>query len=101
MTVPVVGFPDGWRLRPGDRVTVGRDPQTGRQAALPLVVRLVGPVQRRDRTTVTVAGTTIALDRATIGSGRAAGSRPGQYEVYYILDEREAAPRAVVFRPLA
>jgi hypothetical protein len=98
-TVPVVGFPDGWRLSPGDRVSVGPAPDTAALAAQPLVTRLVGPIERADRSTVMVAGTTVVLDPTTIRGGATARGA-GSYEVYFVTNDREPNLRAVVVRPL-
>ena len=99
LTVPAVGFPDGWRLFPGDRVSVGPDPDTAALAVQPLVTRLVGPIEQADQTTVTVAGTTVVLDPATIRGGATARGA-GSYEVYFVTNDRAPTLRAVVVRPL-
>jgi hypothetical protein len=104
VTVPVVGFPPRWQLRPGDRVAVGTDADTGQQAAQPLVTRLVGPIEKTTRsgrqTAVTVAGTTVVVDPATIRAGGTGRGVAGQYEAYYIGNDRGPTLRAVVLRPI-
>jgi hypothetical protein len=98
--VPVLGFPDGWRLRHGDEVLVtGPDFPVHPSTAMPLVTRLVGTVEAAGGSAVRVAGKRIALRGETVLV--TATSDSARHEVYVVKNGRDRTLSCVALRPAA
>lgn len=97
VTVPVMGFPAGWRLREGDQVLVtGPDFPEHPSTAWPLVTRLVGPVGRTGRSAIRVAGRRVGLRKETVRDGTAGSG--GRYQAYCIKNDRDQTLSCVVLK---
>jgi hypothetical protein len=102
--LPVVGFPKGWRLRAGDRVTA-----TSELPGLSLaVVPLVKPIQGRfvglaTNSVVTVDSTTVRLLPATqrlSAHRRPAGAYRGQVQAYCVENVKDDTLTCLALREI-
>jgi hypothetical protein len=98
VTVPVMGFPEGWQFRAGDQVLVtGPNFPEHPSTAWPLVTRVVGPVGRMGRSAVRVGGRRVLLRRGTVQAGP---GKPGsRYQAYCVKNDRDQTLSCVALRP--
>jgi hypothetical protein len=110
VTVPVEDFPIGWVFRPGDLVLVTQDALGRPLAAKPLVRRAIGTAdayrERAGRRSVTVAGTDMLVQAATVmpeeSAGVAVSRHDGRrYLAHYVDNNVDGLRSCFGFRPLA
>ena len=97
-TLPLVGFPRGFKLHPGQRVAVIRE-QSG-LVARPLVVSRTGRATPQDVASgaVEVAGPSAVLQPASVRGEVSPGDRPvpDQFDVFVVDHGSADGPRQII-----